>query len=226
MVPTSFFLSPVRVSQALKKRQNVEYLTPDGTITNTCDEAVTFSIENGRLLSGSGVVSTNNGVISQPFGPSPFSAQGTISTTFSLIADQLRWANETFANGEAQYCLAASGIEVVFSAQFGPCTSVALYAIPATICQPLSSQSLVPSSMSSPTFMTDPFTQPIPGSSTTSSPLVTEIGSVSVSSQLSSTTESTPESTLTSAGNSVPGTSLLSSSIDSFQGLFQLVLAL
>lgn len=90
------------------KRQTPVYLGGSGQVTNSCQNAVIYSLVNGQLFANtsSGVTqfSTNAGTTYANFTPS--ANPGAITTTFSVDSqNNLMWTNPSFYNSFARFCI-------------------------------------------------------------------------------------------------------------------------
>lgn len=127
---TEFVISFQVSLGGLGKRQSESFVSSDGTAT-TCNTAIRFTLKNGQLFADGALVSTSPGVGIAPLGGS--STQGSISTGFSIVNNQLQWANPNFSGGRASFCISTSNvIEAVFIASQRPsdCRVINLDVIP------------------------------------------------------------------------------------------------
>lgn len=116
-----FIRSDTRLHQ---KRQNGFYMNANGTVSNDCSSAPTYSITNGVLTATINSVvyyySTIPGVKYAPFVPSQ--TPESINTTFSATSNgQLSWFNSQFYNGQASFCSLNNGtVYAVFQQDAAP----------------------------------------------------------------------------------------------------------
>ena len=90
-----------------RKRQNA-YLAGSGQATDSCTNAVVYSLVNGQLFanssSGSEQFSMDPGVPYANFTPS--STPGSVTTVFSVDSqNNLLWSNTNFYNNQARFCV-------------------------------------------------------------------------------------------------------------------------
>ncbi|KAL2070127.1 hypothetical protein VTL71DRAFT_14807 [Oculimacula yallundae] len=135
---TGFLLAPMAASVARRRvrRQATrqQFLAPSGgDSVENCNQASTFTIAEGRLLTDGNTFSTNEGVDSAPFVPSQ--VVGNISTTFTFT-DRLTWSNAAFSGGEARFCSGIDGVTALFKANatVPGCATQNLLPIPAAAC--------------------------------------------------------------------------------------------
>jgi hypothetical protein len=91
-----------------KKRQGTVYLGGTGQTTDSCRNAVVYSLVNGKLFanSSSGALQfgTTTGTTYADFTPS--ASPGDITTAFSVdTQNNLLWTNSAFYNYQARFCV-------------------------------------------------------------------------------------------------------------------------
>lgn len=91
-----------------EKRQGTVYLGGTGQTTDSCQNAVVYSLVNGKLFanSSSGALQfgTTTGATYENFTPS--SNPGDITTAFSVdTQNNLLWTNSAFYNYQARFCV-------------------------------------------------------------------------------------------------------------------------
>lgn len=128
----TFILSIIVPGQRNQRRQGGSFVGGSGGSTSTCDTAVIYMLRNGQMFANSGGTasqfSCNSSDTYAAFVPS--ATPGSITTTFSIDNQgNLLWANESFFNSGALFCIAPdSTIYAVFQsgAQPGGCVFIAL----------------------------------------------------------------------------------------------------
>ena len=108
----------------------LQYVSVTGTVVLDAQEAQAFTISSsGRLMSGRSYFSTSGLVPFEPFTPRPHPA--AISTTFSNQHNTLVWMSPSFANGQAQFCLMGSMLEVAYDGYLpADCIAITVYLSP------------------------------------------------------------------------------------------------
>lgn len=92
----------------LNRRQNSAYLGGSGQASDSCADAVVYSLVNGKLFanSSSGALQfgTTTGTIYANFTAS--NSPGNITTAFSVDTENnLMWSNSAFWNNRARFCV-------------------------------------------------------------------------------------------------------------------------
>lgn len=91
-----------------RKRQGSVYLGGTGQATDSCQNAVVYSLVNGKLFanSSSGALQfgTTTGTTYANFTPS--ANPGSITTAFSVdTQNNMMWTNSAFYNNQARFCV-------------------------------------------------------------------------------------------------------------------------
>lgn len=121
-LPSQFVLAQHQYNR--KRQSGSSFVSPDGTLTSDCENAVQYSIVDGQLLANTsqGTVyyfSTSPGVPYAPFIPT--TVPGNISTTFRITtAFTLSWRNTQFYNREASFCSVNDTVYAVFQPDVYP----------------------------------------------------------------------------------------------------------
>ena len=106
---SNLFVLGLRTERQFRKRQNA-FLNGVGQATDSCTNAVIFSLTRGQLfLNGTDQTlqfGTNPGVVYANFTPSE--NPGSITTTFGVDTQgNLLWENPAFYNFQARFCVTA-----------------------------------------------------------------------------------------------------------------------
>lgn len=126
----------LRKRQAVASTGELGYIADDGT-TGSCASARQYELANGELfdVQGGFAIGTTTSLqtidLNDP-------ADGSIVTTFSLVAGILVWTNLDFYNNTAVFCLLNSVLYVSFTAEGPPsgCTLVNLGAVQGSYSSP------------------------------------------------------------------------------------------
>ncbi|KAH8890306.1 hypothetical protein GQ53DRAFT_824930 [Thozetella sp. PMI_491] len=106
-LPSQNFAIAIQPPSNQKRQTGGSYVSSSGESTSNCSQGSLWSGLNGQLLYAGMVISTNPGNTYQPL---PGIAQnGSISTTFRLLNNELVWVNSAFMNNKAQFCQDSAG---------------------------------------------------------------------------------------------------------------------
>jgi hypothetical protein len=104
----SMTFQDTRINKRMRKRQGTTYLGGSGQATDSCTNAVVYSLVNGRLYANSSdgtlQFGTTTGTTYANFTPS--ANPGDITTAFSVdTQNNLMWSNSAFYNMRARFCV-------------------------------------------------------------------------------------------------------------------------
>lgn len=96
------------------RRQSGGYIGNAGVYSPVdCSQAKQFNIVDGELTSGGQKVSTSPGAGPGRLAVGP--AVGSITRTWEIVNDELLWANASFADGQARFCVDSATRAVLFT---------------------------------------------------------------------------------------------------------------